>query len=326
MSGTESRAPPSRLAGRVQQAESRPRTPDVVGIDRDLELGLDRIAIGLAAGDVVVGLARTHFDGRSRVASNQAVSSSSHPAIETLGVMRTHPPYVLIPQLLLGLLAACSDEPTGEPCYETTVDVARCDPATATFGLGSTNMYYPLRVGSVVILEGTEDGQLIRVERRVLPDTQVVAGVTTHVLEARELIDGELYEIARNFYVEASDGTVCYFGEDVEFYENGQVVNTKGSWRAGADNAKPGIIMPASPLVGSAYLQENAPGIALDMGRVVSTTEALTVNGQMYDNVVRVMDVNPLDTCDQEEPKLYVPGIGEAGDTVKQIISYTPGT
>lgn len=48
----------------------------------------------------------------------------------------------------------------------------------------------------------------IRVERRVLAETELVMGVTTHVLEARELVDGQLYEVARNFYVEASDGTV----------------------------------------------------------------------------------------------------------------------
>ena len=70
-----------------------------------------------------------------------------------------------------------------------------------------------------------------------LSETQVVLGVTTHVLEAKELVDGELYEVARNFYVEAADGTVCYFGEDVSFYENGVVANHDGSWRAGEGGA-----------------------------------------------------------------------------------------
>ena len=229
---------------------------------------------------------------------------------------------------VLILTAACGGggEPTGEACYATTVAISACDPATATFSLASTNEYYPLDVGSEVILEGTEEGKVIRVERRVLADTEVVMGVTTHVLEAREFIDGELYEIARNFYVEASDGTVCYFGEFVEFYENGVVINNDGSWRAGDEGAGPGIIMPANPTVGDAYFQENAPEIALDMGRVVSTTMTLVVNGETHTDVLAVMDVNPLDTCADEEQKLYVPGIGEAGDTVKTLISFTPGS
>lgn len=227
--------------------------------------------------------------------------------------------------VLMSMLGCGGDEPSGEPCYETTVQAALCDPATATFSLASTNEYYPLKVGSLVVLEGQEDGQLIRVERRVLPDTEVVSGVTTHVLEARELIDGALYEVARNFYVEASDGTVCYFGEFVEFYENGVVVNNDGSWRADEGDAKPGVIMPASPAVGDAYFQENAPGIAIDMGRVESIDTVMTLLGQTYNNIVTVMDSNPLDSCEDEEPKLYVPGIGEAADTVKTLIEHTPG-
>lgn len=145
------------------------------------------------------------------------------------------------------------------------------------------------------------------------------------VLEARELVDGSLYEVARNFYVEASDGSVCYFGEDVEFFENGTLVNRNGSWRAGVGTAKPGVIMPAAPAVGDAYFQENAPDIAIDMGRVTKTDGTLTFGGQTYADVVTVMDSNPLDTCDEQEAKLYVPGIGEAGDTVKMLVSFTPG-
>lgn len=229
--------------------------------------------------------------------------------------------------IVAALLGACGGDDPKE-CFTTTVEAAICDPATATFSLASTNPYYPLKVGGVAILEGTEDGVLIRVERRVLADTEVVMGVTTHVLEARELKDGAIYEIARNFYVEAADGTVCYFGEDVEFYENGVLVNRDGSWRAGVGDAKPGIIMPAAPRVGDAYFQENAPGIALDMGRVSKTDSTMTLAGTSYNNVVTVLDVNPIDDEDpcEEEPKLYAPGVGEAADTVKTLVSFTPGT
>jgi len=215
----------------------------------------------------------------------------------------------------------------GEACFETTVDAALCDPATATFSLASTNPYYPLKVGSVVILEGTEDGELIRVERRVLPDTMVVAGVETHVLEAIEYIDGEIYEVARNFYVEASDGTVCYFGEDVDFYENGAVVSHDGSWRAGVGDAKPGVIMPAVPKVGDAYYQEVAPGTAEDMARVAATGRTEVFAGMSYGDGIQVLDSNPIDDEDpcEDEEKLYVPGIGEAADTAKRLVSFTPG-
>lgn len=232
----------------------------------------------------------------------------------------------LVAAALLLPLGACGDDP--KECVTPTIDAAACDPAVATFSLATTNPYYPLRVGNVSILEGTEDGVLIRVERRVLAETQVVMGVTTRVLEARELKDGVLYEVARNFYVEAAGGTVCYFGEDVEFYENGVVVSRDGSWRAGVHDAKPGIIMPAMPKVGDAYFQEVAPDVALDQGRITAVGGTMTFAGTRYDNVVTVADSNPLDDEDpcEEETKQYAPGVGEAADTVKTLVSFTPGT
>lgn len=225
------------------------------------------------------------------------------------------------------ILGACDPEEEDAPqdqCFEPTLSVDLCDPATAEFSLDSTNPYYPLIVGSRVVLEGDDEGEAIRIEREVLADTQVVAGVETHVLEHREYVDGEIYEVARNFYVEATDGTVCYFGEEVDFYEGGAVANHDGSWQAGQDGARPGIIMPATPAAGQAYFQEDAPGEAIDQGRVEGYSN-MSINGTDYDDVLTVMDINPLDGCDEPEPKLYVAGIGEVADVEIMLVEHTPG-
>lgn len=238
--------------------------------------------------------------------------------------------------LLLIPLLACNgdaDDDTGgsgddfaAPCHPVTLDASVCDHETGSFTLDSTNPWYPLDVGLTVILEGEEDGELARVERTVLAETRTVAGVETHVLEHKEYIDGEIYEIAYNFYVEATDGTVCYFGEDVEFYEGGELANTDGTWRVGEDGAKPGIIMPADPQVGAVYYQELAPGSAEDMGRISGKGESMTVGGQDFDDVLTIMDSNPIDDEDVcvEERKLYVAGIGEISDAHLELVAYTP--
>ena len=44
---------------------------------------------------------------------------------------------------------------------------------------------------------------------------------------------------------------------------NGEVVSTNGSWEAGVDGAKPGVIMHAEPKVGQSYYQEYYPGEAI---------------------------------------------------------------
>lgn len=212
-------------------------------------------------------------------------------------------------------------------CFEPTIKAQDlCDPTKTQFTLESTNPYYPLKVGSITILEGEEDGESLRVERRVLSETAVIDGVTTRVLEHKSFINGEIHEIAKNYYVESTNGTVCYFGEDVEFYEDGVFANTQGTWKA-ENGAKPGVIMPASPKAGDAYFQEGALGIAEDMGRIISASETRTYAGKTYNNVVVVLDSNPIDTEDtcKEEEKAYIAGIGEVQDVALKLVSHTPG-
>lgn len=215
-------------------------------------------------------------------------------------------------------------------CHETTVDVSQCDPAVATFSLDSVNPYYPLIVGSVVELagvgEGDEAGINITVTREVLEETRTIMGIETHVLRHETRFDGILHEVALNFYVEATDGTVCYFGEDVEFYDDlGVFANTDGTWKAGTNGALPGVIMPAVAQPGDMYYQEYAPGIALDMGHVVADDLTTEIDGMMYDTI-QIMDTNPIDdeqACEEEE-KRYAFGIGEVKDTVLEVVSFTP--
>ncbi len=59
-------------------------------------------------------------------------------------------------------------------------------PSSGGFTTSSTNSYFPLVVGSELILEGKEDGATIRVEIRVLDEIELVAGVDTRVVEERE--------------------------------------------------------------------------------------------------------------------------------------------
>ena len=55
------------------------------------------------------------------------------------------------------------------------------------------------------------------------------------------------------------------FGES----EDGELVDIEGSWTAGVDGAKPGILMLAAPAIGDVYRQELLLREAEDVGEVV---------------------------------------------------------
>ena len=52
-------------------------------------------------------------------------------------------------------------------------------------------------------------------------------------------------EKTNDYFAQDKAGNVWYFGEDTKEFENGKVVSTEGTWRAGVDGATPGIIMLA---------------------------------------------------------------------------------
>ena len=73
----------------------------------------------------------------------------------------------------------------------------------------------------------------------VLDDTKIVDGVETRVVEEREEVNGRLTEVSKNYFaIDKTTNSVYYFGEDVDNYKRGKVVNHGGSWLSGVDGAK----------------------------------------------------------------------------------------
>jgi hypothetical protein len=213
------------------------------------------------------------------------------------------------------------DDDTGDACPEPTLDIAVCALDAGPFTSEGDNDFFPLVVGAKLVLEGEDDeGVLVRVEISTLDETENVGGVTTRVVEERESEDGEIVEISRNWIAQAPDGTVCYFGEDVDIYEDGEVTGHSGAWRAGENDALAGILMPGDPQVGDAFYQEFAVGVAEDMSEVTDFGEAISVPAGDFDDTLTAEDCNPLEGG--TDRKVYVRGIGLAIDEDAELVEY----
>ena len=144
--------------------------------------------------------------------------------------------------------------------------------------------------------------------------------LAARVVQERELADGELKEISRNYLASClPNRDVYYFGEEVDIYEEGAVVSHEGQWLAGSHGALPGIIMPDSAFIlGSRYYQELAPGIALDRAEHVETGLEITVPAGTFRNCVRVVETSPLEPGHQSM-KAYCPGVGMVLDNEMEL-------
>jgi hypothetical protein len=230
----------------------------------------------------------------------------------------------LLAAVTVSLLQGCerplpSEQQSSAALAAVKLDIALCSPDRGGFTLASTNPFFPLQVGRRWVLDGKEGGVPVHLEIEVLQATVVVAGVTTHVIEERESHGGELVEDSRNFFAEAGDGTVCYFGEAVDIYESGQIVSHEGSWRADEPGNRPGIMMPADPHAGVKFQMEGAPGVAEDEGTIVGTGK-VTVPAGTFTETIRVRELNRLDGSRDE--KVYAANVGILIDPPVVLVSY----
>ena len=181
------------------------------------------------------------------------------------------------------------------------------DPAEFTTTID--NEYFPMKPGTTFLYQGKGE----RDQMTVTSETKKVMGVECVVVDDRAWEGANLIEKTYDWFAQDKKGNVWYFGEDTKEYENGKVVSTKGSWEAGVDGAKPGIIMQADPKVGQTYHQEYYPGEAMDMAKVISLNESVTVTYGSFDRVLETKEWTPLQPVFYEK-KYYVRGVGLLGN------------
>jgi hypothetical protein len=208
----------------------------------------------------------------------------------------------IIGSVLVLMVGCTSSSSQGHKAYAPHIK-----PADFTTKLD--NEYFPLKPGTTFVYEGGAE----RGEMTVTYDTKKVMGVECVVVDDRGYEAGKLIEKTYDWFAQDKQGTVWYFGEDTKEYENGEVVSTKGSWEAGVDGAKPGIIMPSDPKVGHSYHQEYYPGEAMDMARVLSSNASVTLPYGSFDHVLETREWTPLQPGFSEK-KYYVRGVGPLGN------------
>ena len=141
------------------------------------------------------------------------------------------------------------------------------------------------------------EGGNTKLQITVLDETRSVDGVLTRVVEEREWKRGKLYEVARNYFAICEQTKdVFYFGEDVDYYENDKVVKHYGTWQAGKNGAKAGLIMPGNSETNmNRYYQEVAPQVAMDRAEIVSLTDTCKTPAGTFTKCMKVKEGSAID-------------------------------
>jgi hypothetical protein len=180
------------------------------------------------------------------------------------------------------------------------------------------NPHFILEPERQLVYEGEDEELFITVleqtRRITLPIGGKLRTIRAAVVEEREFEEGEIKEVSRNFFaICQKTGDVFYFGEDVDIYEDGEIVSHDGEWLAGQGGAMPGIVMPGTFLLGSRYYQEVAPGVALDRAEHVAEGLEDETEAGDFEDCVEVTETSPLEPG-AESTKVYCPGVGLVAD------------
>jgi hypothetical protein len=174
------------------------------------------------------------------------------------------------------------------------------------------NPYLPLILWGRCVSRGEEDGAEKVAIRKLLDRTLkfTINGQTVRalVVQDKSWEDGELIERALDYFAQADDGTVYYLGEDVNIFEDGEVVSHEGAWRFGRDTDVLGVAMPAAPQVGDTWMLEDVPGIAQESNTFTEHLASFTAGGKEYTDVIHIHAHVEPDT--EEEDKQYARGVG----------------
>lgn len=180
----------------------------------------------------------------------------------------------------------------GEAPYDPEIDPE--DFVTA-FTESNKNPYFPLVPGTIWrYLTFDKDGNLLERDTvEVTEETKAIeypsdsgkiftCAVVHDVVEEYDEDTGEftITEDTLDWYAQKINGDVWYFGESSQTLEDGELVDIEGSWKAGVDFAKPGIIMYvdlSEEDIGKVYRQEFALGDAEDWARLEIVNAATPV-------------------------------------------------
>jgi hypothetical protein len=183
------------------------------------------------------------------------------------------------------------------------------------------NTYFILEPGYQLVFEGEEDGQKMELVITVTNETKKIGNVETRVLEEKETADGKLTEVSKNYFaMDKTTKNIYYFGEDVDVYKDGKVTSHEGSWLAGVDGAKYGLMMPGTPKEGDRYYQEVAPK-AKDRAEIQSLTEKVKTPAGKFENCLKSKETSGVDPK-EKSTKYYAPGVGMVRDSEYKLAKY----
>jgi hypothetical protein len=196
------------------------------------------------------------------------------------------------------------------------VDPADVDPSSA-------NPFVSIAEGhTFVVRAGEEEEEIVVVHttEEVRDIQEIPCRVVVDVALEREVdeedgtIDYVPLEVTDDWFAQDVDGNVYYCGELSRNFEDGLLTDLDGSFEAGREYAKGGLLIMAYPNIGTAHRQEFALGEAEDIVQYMDLAAYPDEENERFPcsdsgGCLMTYDFSPLEP-EAAEFKYYIPGVG----------------
>jgi hypothetical protein len=173
------------------------------------------------------------------------------------------------------------------------------------------NPLFPLKPGSRWHYRGVEGHAPFTDNMHVTHRAKTILGVRVTVVRDVVLEHGKPREVTSDWYAQDRHGNVWYFGENTkELDPHGHVTSREGSWRAGRDGARPGVLFPGHPLPGQTARQEYYKGHAEDHFQTLDLDARVSTPYVSTRHAIKTKEWSPLEP-NVVDHKYYVPGVGD---------------
>jgi len=219
-----------------------------------------------------------------------------------------------------------------QPLRSTDVNLP-FNPRNFSSPLNINNPLFPLAAGKTYTYLGNGTDGCEQDRMAITNQTKFIAGVTARVVHDQVLVGATcssrmvLAEDTYDWYAQDNNGNVWYLGENSKECDMaGHCVPSAGSWQAGVNGARAGIIMLISPHKGDHYYQEFSAGVAEDQATVsgVGLTVRLTrpdgYPPRLFTNCISTREYTKLEPS-ANGYKYYCPGIGGVMEDEKDLHS-----
>jgi hypothetical protein len=188
------------------------------------------------------------------------------------------------------------------------------------------NPYFPLTIGAQWEFRSATQTDRVTVTNA----TKLIDEVRCIVVRDEVFEKGVIVEATNDWYAQAKNGTVWYCGEETASFETfagdrprtPELVSIDGSFKAGRDGDKPGIIFQAAPAPGQVYIEESSLGNAEDGAQILAVDYTYGKRPELDERVpAKLAKLLCAGNCvvtknfsqiepDVIERKYYAPGIG----------------